>query len=153
MIYDNELNYDLWSMQQFVANHFHLCILQNCLLVLICTSACHLSVFVYLVTYGGSIACLPTFQLSPLYFLCISHLSVSCGLPTPKMSTSQNVNFMSSITSVTAMQLSLKDTFQLLDIWVRLLYYSLQSVVPAFQACCVSQHKFKVVAMNIVISV
>ena len=52
-------------------------------------------------------------------------------MPTPKMSTSQNLKFTSSITSVTASFL-LKIPFQLLDIWVRFLYYSLQSVVWAF---------------------
>ena len=119
--------------------------------------------------------------LFPLTYQCYTMYACHCVLKrvslrmstpkisTPKTSTSQNVNsqnansqnvnfanlkFMSSITSVTASFLYLGDTFQLRDIWVRLLYYSLQSVVRSLilgNYWCVSQHKFKVVAMIIVI--
>ena len=62
------------------------CVLLECLVVLnylICTSVCCLSVSVYLATWWfvSLLAYLPTvFSLLVLYFLCISHLSVSCGV-------------------------------------------------------------------------
>ena len=63
-------------------------------------------------------------------------------MPTPKMSTSQNLKSHHFSDS----QLSLKDTFQLLDIWVRLLYYSVCCAGLLSDYCCASHHKFKVVA-------
>ena len=75
-----------------------------------------------------------------------------CQLPKCQLPKCQLYKILSCITPVTAsFLLKTPDSFHLLDIWVRLLYYSVCCTSLLGDYCCVSYHKFKVVAMITVI--
>ena len=75
-----------------------------------------------------------------------------CQLPKCQLPKCQLYKILSCITPVTAsFLLKTPDSFHLLDIWVRLLYYSVCCASLLGDYCCVSHHKFKVVAMITVI--